>query len=419
MFMPQITTIFFYPAILLIALLNSVLPANASDHVDGEITIKHPVADISDLYVFMSPTRPDNLVLVLNSYPIVPTDGHFSDRLQYSFMLKPVQAQNSGSNTVFSVADTTYRIDCSFTTPHDTKNHSVKCAMPNGQSIQGTVNKVTTDQTTRLFAGKRADPFLFDAGWFSKIVFDYCIPPSNASNNLKSSNVLSIVLEVNTKTLFQDEPKGLFAVAAQIAQTEAPYKILDRVGRPEISNAHLVTGVGQQDLRTLYNQEISFAVNPVNKALYIERLKQNIAYYDSLDGHQDWPSYWRNDLSQILVNDYLLIDTRKPFSQFGYFDVEHSALRSQPHTRSVGRTPCGHAINALMRLLVNGGHGQAINDGIPAKPIRHDFPYLAKAHTGLLTKVIGFFAPKFIAPIALRERVPKKKDASSPYQCGE
>ncbi|ODS22924.1 hypothetical protein AB835_11525 [Candidatus Endobugula sertula] len=64
--------------------------AMASDHVDGEITIEHPVSDLSDLYAFPSPTDPKRLVLILNSYPLVPSNGHFSDRLTYSFLIKPL-----------------------------------------------------------------------------------------------------------------------------------------------------------------------------------------------------------------------------------------------------------------------------------------------------------------------------------------
>ena len=61
----------------------------ASDHIDGPITKKTKVADLSDLYVFKSlSSNEDKLVLILNTYPLVGAGGHFSEKVNYEFIIK-------------------------------------------------------------------------------------------------------------------------------------------------------------------------------------------------------------------------------------------------------------------------------------------------------------------------------------------
>ncbi|ODS22925.1 hypothetical protein AB835_11530 [Candidatus Endobugula sertula] len=272
--------------------------------------------------------------------------------------------------------------------------------------MQGKVNQTIKSENAaiKLFAGKRKDPFIFDADWFSKTVFDYCIDTAKGSNNMKYLNVLSIVLEVNSAEFSNTEGTGLLAIAGQITQREAPFKILDRVGRPEISNGHLVTQVGHQDLRDIYNEEKTFTLNPEHEARYRKRLQDNIRYYDSLDGNQDWTTPWEQSLINILINDYLVVDTTKPFNQHGYFEIENSLLRNQPNTRSGGRAPGDRAISTLMTTLINGGHGRAISDGIPFNNIATSFPYLANPNKAIIASIINTVAPHVIKPISLRKR---------------
>ena len=58
----------------------STQPGLASDHIDGPVTTKHGVTDITDLYAFPTPGKPGNLSLVLDVSPAVLKNGHFSDR---------------------------------------------------------------------------------------------------------------------------------------------------------------------------------------------------------------------------------------------------------------------------------------------------------------------------------------------------
>ena len=40
-----------------------------SDHISGPRALADPIADITDVYAFPSPERPDRLVLVMNTLP--------------------------------------------------------------------------------------------------------------------------------------------------------------------------------------------------------------------------------------------------------------------------------------------------------------------------------------------------------------
>lgn len=392
-------------------MLLSALSLLASDHVDGPVTINHPVADISDLYAFPSPDKPGRLVLILNSYPFVPEQGHFSDQLLYRFVVKPVTATGTGLATGFRTHSADYRFDCTFTTPHADNNHMINCSMPSGNSIKGTVNQTISSSNfgIRLFAGQRSDAFLFNSSWFDHVVFNQTIPPAEGSNDISRLNVLSIIIELDVKEVFKPEDGTLFAIAAEISHRypqNNTTKIIDRVGRPEISNARMVASTGQDDLRDLYNQEQTFNISATNLALYEKRLAKNIDYYDNLDKHQDWSSAWRQVLAKLLVNDYLVIDTSKNFTPQGYFDIENSMLKGQAHTRSGGRVPGDHVINTLMTTMINGGHAQAISDGIATDtgiPSTR-FPYLLSPDTGLLSLIKTYLARKNASSLSLKKR---------------
>ena len=50
-----------------------------SDHFSGPAVIGDPAVDITDLYAFPSPDRPENLVLIMNVFPMATSQSFFSD----------------------------------------------------------------------------------------------------------------------------------------------------------------------------------------------------------------------------------------------------------------------------------------------------------------------------------------------------
>ncbi len=382
--------------------------AEASDHVDGQITIDDPVADLSDLFAFPSPNTPGHLVIILNAYPFVSRSGHFSDRVTYSVEVRRAAMVGTGIQTAFETGEEAYRFDCSFETPHDRgAPHWATCTTPNGAPIRTQVDDedgVTSDGV-RVFAGRRADPFLFSSSWFATIVKEGVIPPANASNDISSLNVLSIALEVDVAQVFGDSTESLFAIASETTTQDSPndpVRRIDRVGRPEISNARMAARGQEEDLRNRYNQANTFDLSPEDSVLFQQRLLNNVAYYDSLDGVRDWVSPWDSTLANLFLQDYLVVDAAMPFTVQSYFSIENSMLRNQPYTRPGGRVPGDNIINALFTTMVNGGHGREIATGIPTdgKPAQDQFPYLGEPATGIFSAIKTYFAVRAARKLA-------------------
>lgn len=364
----------------------------ATDHIDGPVTSQHPVSDITDLYAFPSPDRPNRLVLILNSYPAVPANGHFSDKLSYRFLIRPANILALGKDAGFEIKPVTYSINCVFETPAEHKDHRVSCTLDNNVVISGPLD-TSIDQNEkgiRLFAGARADAFLFNADWTQTIVSKGIIPEPVNSNDINRLNVLSLAIEIDITQFLPPDQRHILAIAAEISRrNNSSGKILDRVGRPEITNIHLIARDNKAEIRDHYNQQSILTVTADQLALYQQRILRNIDYYDSLDAHRDWSDDWKQSLARILANDYLMIDMQQPFSPQGYFDIEKSILTSRPHTRSGGRVPHDHVINSLLSTLINGWHAAPVSDGIRGDSglPEAEFPYLKPADTGIIARI--------------------------------
>ncbi len=373
--------------------------AQASDHIDGPITINDPVADITDLFAFPSPNQPGHLVMIMDVYPFVSGKNHFSDRVTYSLVVKRAEKAGSGLYTAFETGDEAFRFDCTFEVPHERgADHWATCTTPNGPPIRTQVDDENggVSAGVRVFAGRRADPFLFNASWFLSVVNEGVIPPPKGSNDFTRLNVLSLIIEVEVEQVFGGGENALFAVSGETTTQDSandPVRRIDRVGRPELTNARIVGHGQEEELRDLYNKENTFDIAPESYALFQTRLLNSITYYDSLDGNKDWLSPWDSTLAKLLLDDYLVVDVTKPFTVQSYFEIENSMLRSKPHTRCGGRVPGNNIINTLMTTMINGGHGQAVTNGIPTdgKPAQDQFPYLEKPNTGLISAIVAYF----------------------------
>lgn len=378
-------------------------PIYATDHIDGPVTSQHPVSDITDLYAFPSPDGANKLVLILNSYPAVPANGHFSDKLVYRFLIRPAKISAQGKDAEFEIEPATYSIDCIFDTPQEHQDHRVTCNRDNKTIISGPMD-TTIEQAEnglRLFAGARADAFLFNADWTQTVVSKGIIPEPANSNDITRLNVLSLAIEIDIKQFLKPDHQHILAIAAEVSRRQAdnkPGEVLDRVGRPEITNIHLIARKNDTEIRDHYNQQSILTVTADQLAQYQQRILKNITYYDALDAHTDWAGDWKQALARILALDYLMVDMQRPFSPQGYFDIEQSMLASRPHTRSGGRVPHDHVITALLSTLINGWHAAPVSDGIRGDlglP-EAQFPYLKPADTGVIARIKAYIARTII-----------------------
>jgi Domain of unknown function (DUF4331) len=162
---------------------------------------------------------------------------------------------------------------------------------------------------------------------------------------------------------------------------------LERVGRPEMKN--LLLAPKQFDpvnrdleIRDLYNMEDAFQLAPAYLGAYRARLNANLAFWDGLDAKQDWPGDdgGAHPLTELLLADFLVVDITKPYAERGSFlEIELATRAGRAHQTCGGRALNDDAMDTLFTLLINGGNGPRIRDGVDqaTMPAARTFPYLA------------------------------------------
>ncbi len=377
---------------ILIVLILSSFNVYSSDHIDGPITQSHRVADLSDFYAFPTPNKAGFLSLILNTYPIVPRSGHFTDKVTYVIFAR--KAQVSGTQTIrFFTTSEEIVINCSFITPKESHDHTVTCKTSNNLKATAKYNSAVSNSANdfKLYAGMKSDPFFFYSDFATKAAKEGKILPAKNSNTMDSINVLSIVIEIEIKKLYKDQ-MSLLAFATEVITQDSPkspIRILDRIGRPEITNVSLITPPEEKDLRDRYNTDRPFQVIPAAKIAYENRISNNISYYDSLDKQTNWTTSQINSAARILIDDFLVVDMTKPCDKDSFFEIESSLLLGKAHTTCGGRKPTDDIMDTLFTLYISGNGGSKIQDGVskPSKAISPVFPYLAEPDLGLLSNI--------------------------------
>lgn len=362
-----------------------------ADHFSGPRALADPASDVTDVFTFPSPERPGHLVLVLDVFPSAAATALFSDALRYRFRLRTVTATSAGGTPAFVAGADEYMFDVSFAVPSPDGGAVVQagtCTTPSGVEIPFQVGEEepTEMHGVRVFAGPRLDPFFLDlvaeqaAHKLERLVFR-----PDGVNAVNGANVLSIVLELDVATALGPDAGPLVAVVAETVTAGGHPVRLERMGRPEIKNFILQdkkfdTVNRDLELRDLYNAEDAFAVSPAYAGAYRVRLNANLPFFDRLDGRIDWAPDDRgvHPLTEVLLADFLVVDTSKPFSDGSFLEIERAVLAGRPHTTCGGRPLDDDIVDILYTLLVGGLDGPRISDGVdgPTQPAARSFPYL-------------------------------------------
>lgn len=359
-----------------------------SDHISGPRALAEPITDITDVYAFPSPERPGHLVLVVNTLPFAPPDATPSDGLLYRFRLRPlVPRERSDYRAPFSVADDEVVLDFVFSEPSDADQVGT-CTTPSGETLSITVGDEAGGEAggVRAFAGVRWDPFFFDAPSALKTIETGALAfTDQGSIFLDGKNVLSVVAEIDCARLLGDT-----RLVGLVAETLTRGRLnirLERVGRPEVKNMLLAPKQFDQlnrdlEIRDLYNMEDGFHIAATYLAAYRARLNANLGFWDGLDGDLRWrpDADGKHPLTDLFLADYLVLDLSKPYQERGSFLEIELALRSGRASETCG----GRALNddvmdTFFTLIVNGGDGPVIRDGVDqaTRPGSRTFPYLA------------------------------------------
>jgi hypothetical protein len=176
---------------------------------------------------------------------------------------------------------------------------------------------------------------------------------------------------------------------------------IERFGRVEIKNVILSMKQFDQvnrdlEIRDLYNLEDAFHMSKDYRGAYRARLNANLAAIDRLDGKTDWPlgPDGTHPLTDLLLNDNMIVDVSKPFDEHGYFEIERAALDRRPHETCGGRSLNDDVMATIYTLLINANKGPRISDGVhqATQPASDVFPYLQLPNTGELLPEIGELA---------------------------
>jgi hypothetical protein len=155
-------------AALAAVLLYGVHPARSSDHQDtyNLATRSNTSADITDVFVFPSPTNPNNVVLAMDVSPLIPagmgTAKFFDPTLMWQLKISHQSSAVEDQVIQFGVQGTD-------------ANQKITVYGPAAPNEVGTTNtfvaatgstnynaSATLSNGIKVFAGPRADPFFFD-----------------------------------------------------------------------------------------------------------------------------------------------------------------------------------------------------------------------------------------------------------------
>ena len=350
-----------------------------SDHIDGDATKAHSITDLTDLFVFPAPDKPNQMTVVLNVHPLSRDHNHFSDKVNYNFYFRKASLDLT-TKTIITDAASEQVIVCKFATPGDHSNHSMNCSNSLLGQTNVLFNKATkTPGPLQTYHGLRNDPFFFDSKFATSLVADGVLKPRKGENTMAQTNILAMVLEFDPKALLGNDV-SLIAVATQSYTTtsNSPFTQLDRLGRPEVTNVTMAAHGSQTDLRDMYNNDRPFKVAPALADKYRTRIIENLAHYDKIDGTTDWTTPQKQVYAKLIVEDFLLVDVTMPAATAGYFTIESSLMKGQANQSYGGRPLNDDFMDTLFGILINNGK-EPVSDNVdkPYSPVLQVFPYLA------------------------------------------
>jgi hypothetical protein len=196
------------------------------------------------------------------------------------------------------------------------------------------------------------------------------------------TNILTVVLQFNIHQLFGRRVKyiGVAALSRTLdrAGNGGRDQILDRLGRPEVTNVTLVARGDAADIRDEFNLIPPFAtLADEQKQMYVRRIKENLVHYDAVDARADWSVAQQEEYAQLITDDFLVFDA-SVVTPARYFAIESQLLFGVAGAQFGGRGIEDDFMDTLFGVLINRGRSP-VADGVnaPYKAPLQAFPYLA------------------------------------------
>lgn len=367
-----------------------------SDHVDGPRSIGDPAIDLSDLFAFASPENAARTVVAACVFPSAGTSAMFSNAVNHSIVIRRASVGGLGNAAKFRTGSEEFRFSCRFgplEQGHDGAKPTQRgaCTLPDGQTLPFTVNDEkgvsTPDNTYRVYAGLRSDPF-FLAWIFASM--------KKVPNLLQHDNVLCIVIEFDTRRVLDPTKGSLFGLIAETSPLPHAGSLIghdpprfDWVGRPEQTNMRLNNSAmkGTDDLRDLWNQQTPFAISERLRPVFRERMLDSLTIWDMRDGKAQWAPEALAASAEVFLDDFLLFDVAKPITDTSFLEIEKSTLNGRPYQTGGGRTIDANVIDILLTWMVNHDQGAFLQGGATGatRPGTKVFPYMASPNMELQT----------------------------------
>lgn len=182
-----------------LAALTVVLPialirhATASDHADTPEIASSPGTDLTDVFVFPSPTNPSNVVFVMTVNPLITpatkSSVSFDPNVLYQFKI-----DNTGDAVEDMVIQARFNgvgasQQCYISGPVAPKITGTSNEQLPPNATAGLLNKSFSPTTGMMaFCGVREDPFFFDLEQFFNILPDRATPISGKSVPIDKAN---------------------------------------------------------------------------------------------------------------------------------------------------------------------------------------------------------------------------------------
>jgi len=155
--------------------------ARGSDHADTPDNAKNPGQDLSDVYVFPSPSDSSKVVLVMNASPLI-TPAEIASRRFDPNVLYQFKIDNTGDNVEDLVIQARFKgtgsnQQCMISGPAAPSETGIKSTWLKPDENVGTFdNTFTLSNGVKVFCGTREDPFFFDLEQFFNILPDRAYP---------------------------------------------------------------------------------------------------------------------------------------------------------------------------------------------------------------------------------------------------
>lgn len=182
-------------------------PARGTDLQDSQVLVNHPATDITDTYAFPAPDNASNVVLVMNTNPLIPsgqgTSVAFDPSVLYQFHISHGSpgVEDEVIQFVPDVGGTGQHLRVYGPAAPNANSASISTIVPStasgtvpyNRSTQITVNDAAgAAATMQVFAGPRSDPDFFDLSRFYAIFPDANYQNHQSTSAIPTSNPLPI-----------------------------------------------------------------------------------------------------------------------------------------------------------------------------------------------------------------------------------